>query len=137
MTTPAKNVLVVDDAAFVRASLRIMLEKNGFKIIAEAENGVVAVHKYRELKPDIVTMDITMPFCDGIRAVQMIREVDPNAVIIMVTSMGQDAHVREAVKAGAKGFIVKPFVEEYVIKTLKKFWGFTVTLPGSDSSDFK
>ncbi len=121
MTTPAKNVLVVDDAAFVRASLRIMLEKNGFKIIAEAENGVVAVHKYRELKPDIVTMDITMPFCDGIRAVQMIREVDPNAVIIMVTSMGQDAHVREAVKAGAKGFIVKPFVEEYVIKTLKKF----------------
>lgn len=137
MTTPAKNVLVVDDAAFVRASLRIMLEKNGFKIIAEAENGVVAVHKYKEFKPDIVTMDITMPFCDGIRAVQMIREVDPNAVIIMVTSMGQEAHVRDAVKAGAKGFIVKPFIEEFVIKTFKKFWGFTVTLPGSDSSDFK
>jgi two-component system chemotaxis response regulator CheY len=115
-----KKVLVADDATFMRTSLRMMLERNGFEVAAEAENGLVAVNKYKEINPDIVTMDITMPICDGIKAVQMIKEYDPNAKIIMISSMGQECFVKEAILSGAKGFIVKPFKEEYVIETLSK-----------------
>jgi len=115
-----KKVLVADDATFMRTSLRMMLERNGFEVAGEAENGLVAVSKYKEIKPDIVTMDITMPVCDGIKAVQMIKEFDPNAKIIMISSMGQECFVKEAILSGAKGFIVKPFKEEYVIETLSK-----------------
>ena len=115
-----KKVLVADDATFMRTSLRMMLERNGFEVAGEAENGLVAVSKYKEIKPDIVTMDITMPVCDGIKAVQMIKEFDPNAKIIMISSMGQECFVKEAILSGAKGFIVKPFKEEYVIETFSK-----------------
>lgn len=115
-----KRVLVADDAAFMRTSLRMMLERNGFEVVGEAENGLVAVNKYKEVNPDIVTMDITMPLCDGIKAVQMIKEFDPNAKIIMISSMGQECFVKEAIISGAKGFIVKPFKEEYVVATLTK-----------------
>jgi len=115
-----KKVLVADDATFMRTSLRMMLERNGFEVAGEAENGLVAVNKYKELKPDIVTMDITMPICDGIKAVQMIKEFDPNAKIIMISSMGQECFVKEAIISGAKGFIVKPFKEDYVIETISK-----------------
>ncbi|AUG57867.1 response regulator [Acetivibrio saccincola] len=115
-----KRVLIADDAAFMRTSLRLMLEKNGYKIVAEAENGNVAFDKYKEVSPDIVTMDITMPICNGIEAVKKIKEYDKDAKIIMISSMGQESFVREAVLAGAKGFIVKPFKEETVIEAIKR-----------------
>ncbi len=115
-----KRVLVADDAAFMRTSLKMMLERNGFEVVGEAENGMVALNKYKEINPDIVTMDITMPICDGIKAVQMIKEFDPEAKIVMISSMGQECFVKEAIISGAKGFIVKPFKEEYVVATLEK-----------------
>lgn len=115
-----KRVLVADDAAFMRTSLKMMLERNGFEVVGEAENGLVALNKYKEINPDIVTMDITMPVCDGIKAVQMIKEFDPEAKIVMISSMGQECFVKEAIISGAKGFIVKPFKEEYVVSTLEK-----------------
>ena len=116
-----KKILVVDDAAFMRMSLRMTLEKNGFEVVGEAENGKVALQKYMELRPDIVTMDITMPEADGIQGIKMIKSVDPNPTIIMISALGQESQVKEAIIAGAKGFIVKPFKEETVIKTLAKF----------------
>lgn len=115
-----KRVLIVDDAAFMRLSLKTILEKNGFEVVDEAENGSVAVKKYKELRPDIVTMDITMPEKDGIQALKEIRQFDSNSKIVMISAMGQESHVREAVMSGAKGFIVKPFDEDYVVQTLKK-----------------
>ena len=113
-----KSVLIVDDAMFMRLTLKLMLEKNGFQVVGEAENGAVAVAKYKELKPDIVTMDITMPEVDGIMALRQIRAMDDKAKVVMVSAMGQEVMIREAVMAGAKSFIVKPFKEEGVIKTL-------------------
>ncbi|KNY27295.1 response regulator [Pseudobacteroides cellulosolvens] len=112
------SVLIVDDAAFMRTSLKMMLERNGFTVIGEAENGAMAVQKYMELNPNIVTMDITMPVLDGIEATKKIKELDPKANIIIVSAMGQEVYVRDAVVAGAKNFIVKPFKEEHVLKVL-------------------
>jgi len=89
-------------------------------VVGEAENGLVAVTKIKEIRPDIVTMDITMPVCDGIKAVKMIKEFDPDAKVIMISSMGQECFVRDAILAGAKGFIVKPFKEDYVIQAIEK-----------------
>ena len=114
------KVLIVDDAAFMRMVIKRMLEKNGFEVIAEAENGEVGFKMYQETKPDIVTMDITMPMLDGIQALKAIREYDPNAKVIMVSAMGQEGMVKEAVINGAKTFIVKPFKEDHVIETLTK-----------------
>ncbi|HOA30670.1 MAG TPA: response regulator [Clostridia bacterium] len=116
-----KTVLIVDDAAFMRLSIRKMLEKNGYEVVGEAENGLVAVEKYMELQPDIVTMDITMKDMNGLEALKAIMERDKNANIIMVSAMGQEAMVKDAVLSGAKGFIVKPFKEETLIKALEKF----------------
>lgn len=115
-----KRVLIVDDAAFMRITLKTILEKNGFQVVDEAENGSIAVRKYKELHPDIVTMDITMPVKDGIQALKEIRQFDSNSKIFMITALGQEYYVREAVMLGAKGFVVKPFKEEYVIETLSK-----------------
>lgn len=115
-----KRVLIVDDATFMRISIRTMLEKNGFQVVGEAENGEVAVKKYVELNPDIVTMDITMPDMDGVQALKAIKQIDNNCKIVMVSAMGQETFVREAVISGAKGFIVKPVNEEHLIKTLSK-----------------
>lgn len=112
------KVLVVDDAAFMRMSLMMMLKNNGFEIVGEAENGKMAIEKYMQLKPDIVTMDITMPVMDGIQAIKEIMKYDKGAKIVVVSAMGQEPYVREAVVSGAKGFIVKPFKEEFVLKTL-------------------
>ncbi|GAE87687.1 chemotaxis regulator [Acetivibrio straminisolvens JCM 21531] len=98
----------------------MMLERHGHEVVGEAENGLVAVTKYKEIKPDIVTMDITMPVCDGIKAVKMIKEFDPDAKVIMISSMGQECFVKDAILAGAKGFIVKPFKEDYVIQAIEK-----------------
>lgn len=113
------NVLIVDDAAFMRLSIRMMLEKNGFKVVGEAENGVIGVQKYKELSPDIVTMDLTMPEMTGLEALKAIKSYDPNAKVIMISAMGQEGIVKEAVLNGAKSFIVKPFKEEHVVKTLR------------------
>lgn len=115
-----KRVLIVDDAVFMRLALKMMLEKNGFEVVGEAENGAVAVKKYQQLSPDLVTMDITMPEVDGIESLKRIRAIDKNAKVVMVSAMGQESLIREAVMAGAKNFIVKPLKEETVIKTLSK-----------------
>jgi len=114
------RVLIADDAAFMRMILKNMLEKNGFQVVGEADNGAVAVKKFNELKPDIVTMDITMHEMDGIQALKEIKKLDSNSKIVMISAMGQESYVREAVMLGAKGFIVKPFKEDYVIQTLSK-----------------
>lgn len=115
-----KTVLIVDDAAFMRVTIKNMLEKNGYSVIGEAENGKVAVLKFNELKPDIVTLDITMPEMDGLAALKAIMQINSDAKIVMMTAMGQQGMVKEAVMSGAKGFIVKPFKEETVIAALAK-----------------
>ena len=115
-----KTVLIVDDAAFMRVSLKMMLERNGYQVVGEAENGDVGIKKYMELKPDLVTMDITMPEMDGITALKAIMQYDPKACILLVSAMGQQHFVMEAITSGAKGFIVKPFQEEHIVKTLSK-----------------
>lgn len=115
-----KRVLIVDDAAFMRKIIKTMLQKNGYEVAGEAENGTLGVKKYKELQPDIVTMDITMPEMMGIDALKEIRSYDPNAKVVMVSAMGQEVMVREAIVNGAKSFIVKPFKEEHVVQTLKK-----------------
>jgi two-component system chemotaxis response regulator CheY len=118
-----KKVLIVDDAAFMRMLLKDIVTKAGFEVVGEASNGKEAVEKYKELKPDVVTMDITMPEMNGIEAVKEIKKMDPNANIIMVSAMGQQAMVIEAIQAGAKDFIVKPFQPARVIEALKKAVG--------------
>lgn len=115
-----KKILVVDDAAFMRVSIKNMLTKNGYEIVGEAENGKVAIQKYEELSPDIVTMDITMPEMDGLTSLKEILALDASANIIMISAMGQESMVREAVLAGAKGFIVKPFKEDAIVAALEK-----------------
>jgi len=115
-----KRVLVVDDAAFMRMAIKIMLEKGDFEIVGEAENGAVGVKKYQELRPDIVTMDVTMPEMSGLEALKAIMKLDPAAKVVMVSAMGQEAVVKEAILNGAKSFIVKPFKEDHVIQTLSK-----------------
>lgn len=119
----AKNVLICDDAAFMRMMIKDILSKNGYNIAGEAENGLKAIEKYNELKPDLVLMDITMPEMDGIEALKKIKESDPNATIIMCSAMGQQAMVIEAIQAGAKDFIVKPFQAERVLEAVKKVVG--------------
>ncbi len=114
------KILIVDDALFMRHSLKIMLEKNGFEVVGEAENGKVAVQKYKQLNPDIVTMDITMPEMDGIQAVREIKQIDSKAKIIMISAIGQESYISEAIVSGAIGFIVKPFKEEIVIKAMNR-----------------
>ncbi len=113
-----KKVLIVDDAAFMRVSIKNMLSKNGFEVVGEAENGKVAIQKYQELSPDIVTMDITMPEMDGLASIKKILAFNPSANIIMISAMGQESMVREAVLSGAKGFIVKPFKEDAIVAAL-------------------
>ncbi|MDO4513885.1 MAG: response regulator [Lachnospiraceae bacterium] len=119
----AKNILVCDDAAFMRMMIKDILTKNGYTVAGEAENGVKAVEKYNELKPDLVLMDITMPEMDGIQALKKIKEGAPNAVVIMCSAMGQQAMVIESIQAGAKDFIVKPFQAERVLEAVKKVIG--------------
>jgi len=114
------KVLIVDDAAFMRISIKNMLTKNGYEVVGEAENGLIGVEMYKELRPDIVTMDITMPEMSGLDALKEITKVDPQAKVVMVSAMGQEAMVREAIVSGAKGFIVKPFKEDGIIAALKK-----------------
>lgn len=113
-----KKVLIVDDASFMRMSIRTILENNGFEVVGEAENGVVGVSKYKELLPDVVTMDITMPQMDGIQTLKAIMEFNPKAKVIMICALDQEFRIREAILNGAKSFIIKPFIQEHVVKTL-------------------
>ena len=116
----AKNILICDDAAFMRMMIKDILSKNGYTVAGEAENGVRAVEKYNELKPDLVLMDITMPEMDGIQALKNIKAADSSAKVIMCSAMGQQAMVIESIQAGAKDFIVKPFQAERVLEAVKK-----------------
>jgi len=118
-----KNILIVDDAAFMRMMIKDILSKNGFTVVGEAENGVKAVEKFSDLNPDLVIMDITMPEMDGIEAVKAIKGIDASANIIMCSAMGQQAMVIESIQAGAKDFIVKPFQAERVIEAVSKVTG--------------
>ncbi|MHB1421375.1 MAG: response regulator [Bacillota bacterium] len=112
------RVLIVDDAAFMRNVLRGMLEKNGYEVVGEGGNGKQGVDLYSSLRPDVVTMDITMPEMEGIEALAAIRKIDPVARVIMVSAMGQTSFVKDALINGAKDFIVKPFQEPRVVKAL-------------------
>lgn len=114
------KILVVDDAKFMRMTLSNILVKANHEVIGEADNGIKAVELYQELKPDLVTMDITMPEKSGIEAVKEIKEQFPNAKIIMCSAMGQQKMVVEAIEAGAKDFIVKPFDEGRVLDAIKR-----------------
>ncbi|MBR1391964.1 MAG: response regulator [Lachnospiraceae bacterium] len=119
----AKNILICDDAAFMRMMIKDILTKNGYNVAGEAENGAKAVEKYNEVKPDLVLMDITMPEMDGIQALKTIKANDANACVIMCSAMGQQAMVIEAIQSGAKDFIVKPFQAERVLEAVKKVVG--------------
>lgn len=115
-----KTVLIVDDAVFMRMKLKDILEKNGYSVLGEAKNGLEAVEKYKTEKPDLVTMDITMPEMDGVEALKEIKAFDANAKVLMCSAMGQQSMVMEAIREGALDFIVKPFDSERVIKALDK-----------------
>jgi len=119
----AKNILICDDAAFMRMMIKDILTKNGYNVAGEAENGAKAVEKYNELKPDLVLMDITMPEMDGIQALKNIKAADSGAMVIMCSAMGQQAMVIESIQAGAKDFIVKPFQADRVLEAVKKVVG--------------
>ena len=119
----AKNILICDDAAFMRMMIKDILTINGYNVVGEAENGLKAVEKYSETKPDLVLMDITMPEMDGIQALKKIKELDSGATVIMCSAMGQQAMVIESIQAGAKDFIVKPFQADRVIEAVKKVVG--------------
>lgn len=114
------RILVCDDSAFMRMMLKKVLVDNGHEIVGEAGDGMEAVQLYRQHKPDLATMDITMPKMDGIQAVAHIHEENPLARIIMVTALGQRGIITDALKAGASDFIVKPFDNDQIIATLKK-----------------
>jgi len=115
------RVLIVDDGAFMRTLIKGMLVKHGYEIIGEAEDGLQGVEKYKALGPDLVTMDITMPHMDGIEALRNIMEIDSNANVIMISAMGQEVYIKEAIRLGAKSFVVKPFDEATLLSVLKGF----------------
>ncbi|WP_391209486.1 response regulator [Psychrobacillus sp. L4] len=119
------TVLVVDDAVFMRATIKRMLENHQFEIIGEAANGKEAVEKYRELLPDVVTMDITMPVMTGIEAVKKILREFPEAKIVMVTALGQQKLIVEAIESGAKDFITKPFNPDQIVQILQNVTNWT------------
>jgi len=116
----ANSVLIVDDAAFMRMMIKDILVKNGYNVVGEAENGEVAIEKYKELTPDLVTMDITMPEMDGIQALKEIKQINPSATVIMCSAMGQQSMVIDAIQAGAKDFVVKPFQADRVMEAVTK-----------------
>ena len=117
------KILIVDDAAFMRMMLKDIFTKAGHEIVAEAGNGNEAAEKYIEFHPDLVTMDITMPDCDGLEGLSKIMEANSNAKVVMCSAMGQQAMVIEAIQNGAKDFIVKPFQADRVLEAVKKVIG--------------
>ena len=117
------KILLVDDAAFMRMMIKEVLTKSGFEVVGEAENGAVAVEKFSELSPDLVIMDITMPELNGIEALKRIKAKSADAKVIMCSAMGQQGMVIEAIQAGAKDFIVKPFQADRVCEAVQKVLG--------------
>ena len=113
-----KKVLIVDDAVFMRVVLKNILLKEGYDIVGEASNGLEAIEKYKELKPDVITMDITMPEMDGIVALQELVKIDSEVKVCMVSAMGQEKIIIESIRKGAKDFIVKPFNQEDVLSKI-------------------
>ncbi len=118
-----EGILIVDDAAFMSMMIKDVLSKNNYNVVGEAENGKKGIEKFQELDPELVIMDITMPEVNGIEAVKKIKEIDANANVIMCSAMGQQAMVIEAIQAGAKDFIVKPFQADRIIEAVKKALG--------------
>src|SRR5512135_643718 len=119
----ARKVLIVDDAVFMRSMIRDIFASGGFEVVGEAANGLEAVEKFKQLKPDLTTMDIVMPFKSGIEATREIVKADPDAVVVMCSALGQESLVMEAIEAGASDFIVKPFKAEDVLTVVKKVLG--------------
>jgi two-component system chemotaxis response regulator CheY len=119
----SQTVLICDDAIFMRTMIGDILTQAGFRVVGEAENGVQAVERYRELRPDIVTMDIVMPEMGGIDAVREILAEDPSAKVLMCSAMGQQALVIEAIQAGARDFVVKPFQPSRVLEAIQRVLG--------------
>ena len=119
----SSTVLVCDDAVFMRTMVSDILSQAGFTVVGEAENGKQAVEKYQQLKPDLVTMDIIMPEMGGIDAVRAITDFDPQARVLMCSAMGQQALVAEAIQAGAKDFVVKPFQPSRVLEAVQRVLG--------------
>ena len=118
-----KRILIADDAMFIRMMLKDMLTKGGYNVCGEAANGREAVELYKKLKPDLVTLDITMPELDGMGALKEIRAFDPNAKVVMCSAMGQKNFVLDAIRAGATDFIVKPFQPSKIFETLRRVIG--------------
>lgn len=114
------KILIVDDSRTSRKILRTLLEEAGHEIVAEAENGQDGVDKYKELKPDVTTLDITMPVMDGLEALKLIKEFDKSAKVIMVTAAGQQNKMVEAIKVGASEFVTKPFEKENILRLIDK-----------------
>jgi len=120
MVNSMKTVLVVDDSAFMRRTMKSILIRNNFEVVGEATNGIEAVDLYTKLKPAVVTLDVVMEEMNGLEALKKIMIIDPKANVIMVSSMGQDIIVRDAIVVGAKNFILKPYTEEQVVRALDK-----------------
>jgi two-component system, chemotaxis family, chemotaxis protein CheY len=114
------RVLIADDASFMRQMIRDIIDSEGYEVVGEATDGMEVVDKFKELHPDITMMDIVMPKRSGIDAVKAIMEIAPKANVVMCSALGQETLVMEAIQAGAKDFIVKPFKPEAVLATLKK-----------------
>ena len=119
----AVRVLIVDDALFMRRMIRDIFSREGFEVVGEAENGAEAVRLHRELKPDLTTMDIVMPVLDGLSALREVVRMDPRANVIMVSALGQESLIAEAIEAGARDFIVKPFQASRVLKVVQSALG--------------
>jgi len=119
----SSKILIVDDAAFMRMMLSDILVEKGYNIVGEAEDGKEALRLYKELEPDLVTMDIVMPNVGGIESIREILKIDSKAKILVVSALGQQALVQEAVEAGARGFVVKPFKPEKVIEEVENILG--------------
>lgn len=117
------NILIVDDAKFMRVQMTEMIEKENHTVVAEAVDGTEAIEQYKKTEPDLVTMDITMPEMDGLEAMKKIKEIDPDARIVMCSAMGQENMIVDAVKAGAKDFVVKPFDHQRVMEAIEKALG--------------
>jgi DNA-binding NtrC family response regulator len=114
------TVLIVDDSALIRKLLRKILEDEGYTVVCEASNGAEAVEEYEAYRPDVVTLDITMPIMDGVEALKQIRQINPSAKAFMVTAAGQQKKVIEALKNGAMKFIVKPFSKDEVLTSFEE-----------------
>jgi len=118
-----KRILITDDTAFMRLLLQKILTENGYEVVGEADNGKESVRLFEKYRPDLVTMDITMPILNGVEALKRIRELDPNAQVLMVSAMGQKNMVMQALREGARGFLVKPFEKDKVLQAVAEVLG--------------